>query len=152
MERGGWRGSPGARNSQRLLETEGQRGAGQLQTPEQHLGILSSQVRSGLGHFPGGPVFKTPCFHCRGHKFHRGTKIPHALRAVQPKTKQHGGLGHLNSMGKEDSRMELAEEREGIKEYPLERLLGSKDTAPQGSVDNNVYKLGKEVGTEKRGF
>ena len=48
--------------------------------------------------------------------------------------------------------MELAEEREGIKEYPLERLLGSKDTAPQGSVDNNVYKLGKEVGTEKRGF
>ena len=75
-------------------------------------------------------MVKTPCFHCRGHKLHRGTKIPHALRAVQPKTKQHGGLGHLNRMGKEDSRMELAEEREGIKEYPLERLLGSKDTAP----------------------
>ena len=20
--------------------------------------------------FPGGPVVKTPCFHCRGHRFH----------------------------------------------------------------------------------
>ena len=25
--------------------------------------------RSGLWDFPGGPVVKTPCFHCRGHRF-----------------------------------------------------------------------------------
>lgn len=118
------------------------------------MGILSSHVRSGLGHFPGRPVVKAPCFHGRGHKFHpwSGTKIPHALRAVQTKPKQHGGLGHLNRTGMKGSRMELAEEREGIKEYPLERLLGSKDTAPQGSVDNDAYKLCREEGTEKRGF
>ena len=81
-----------------------------------------------------------------------GTKISHALCAVQPETKQHGGLVHLNRRGKEDSRMELAEERKGIKEYPQERLPGSKDTAPQGSVDNDACKLGREGGTEKWGF
>ena len=37
---------------------------------------------------PGGPVVRTLCFHCKGHKFHpwsgnQGTKIP---QAVQPKT------------------------------------------------------------------
>lgn len=28
-------------------------------------------------HFPGRPVVKTPCFHCRGHGFHpcRGVKV-----------------------------------------------------------------------------
>ena len=34
-----------------------------------------------LGDFPGGPVVKTPCFHCRGQRFDPGwrTKISHAL-------------------------------------------------------------------------
>ena len=32
------------------------------------------------GDFPGGPVVKTPCFQCRGCRFHpwSGTRIPHA--------------------------------------------------------------------------
>ena len=31
--------------------------------------------------FPGTPVAKTPCFHCRGHGFDPswGTKIPHSM-------------------------------------------------------------------------
>ena len=39
--------------------------------------------------FPGGPVVKTPCFHCREHGFSpfQGTKIAHALKHGQKKRK-----------------------------------------------------------------
>ena len=39
------------------------------------------EIRTLPGDFPGGPVVKTPCFHCMGHRFDlpgRGTKILHA--------------------------------------------------------------------------
>ena len=34
------------------------------------------------GDFSGDAVVKTPCFHCRGHRFNpwSGTKIPHAVQ------------------------------------------------------------------------
>ena len=36
-----------------------------------------------MGDYPGGPVVKSPCSYCRGHKLNpwvgRGTKIPHAI-------------------------------------------------------------------------
>ena len=34
--------------------------------------------------FPGGPVVKTPCFHCRGRGFipGPGTNIPHASQCI----------------------------------------------------------------------
>ena len=38
----------------------------------------------------------------------------------------------------EDSRIELAEEREGVEGHPQERLPGSKDAGPQGSRDNGI--------------
>ena len=40
--------------------------------------------------FPGGPVVKTPCFHCRGHGFVLGweTKILHATRHSHKKKKR----------------------------------------------------------------
>ena len=40
--------------------------------------------------FPGGPVVKTPCFHCREHGFSpfQGTKIAHALKHGQKKKKE----------------------------------------------------------------
>ena len=46
------------------------------------------------GHFPGGPVAKTPCSPCRGPGFHpwSGNEIPHAttkrqLRVHRPRLK-----------------------------------------------------------------
>ena len=40
--------------------------------------------------FPGGPMVKTPCFHCRGRGSipGRGTKIPHATWRSQKTEKQ----------------------------------------------------------------
>ena len=46
--------------------------------------------------FPGGPVVKTPCFHCRRHGFDLsfglipgwGTKIPHAASQGQKKKEE----------------------------------------------------------------
>ena len=40
--------------------------------------------------FPGGPVVKTPSFHCRGRGFNPwwGTKIPKAVRCSQKKKTQ----------------------------------------------------------------
>ena len=40
--------------------------------------------------FPGGPVVRTPCFHCggRGSTPGRGTKIPQASRRGQKKKKK----------------------------------------------------------------
>ena len=45
------------------------------------------------GDFPGGPVVKTPGFHCRGQRFDPGwrTKTSHALWCGQ-KIKSQGGL------------------------------------------------------------
>ena len=42
---------------------------------------------SALGDYPGGPVVKIPCFHCRGCGFdpNQGSKIPHAAQRVQKK-------------------------------------------------------------------
>ena len=42
--------------------------------------------------FPGGPVVKTPHFHCRGvgSTPGRGAKIPHAARCCQKKKKNPG--------------------------------------------------------------
>ena len=38
--------------------------------------------------FPGRPVAKNPCFHCRGHGFNPGSgKIPHAMWYSQKKKK-----------------------------------------------------------------
>ena len=39
--------------------------------------------------FPGGPVFETLCFYCRGHGSIPGwgIKIPHAMQRGQKKTK-----------------------------------------------------------------
>ena len=39
--------------------------------------------------FPGGPVVKTPFFHCRRHGFDpcQGTKIPHATQCSQKNKK-----------------------------------------------------------------
>ena len=37
--------------------------------------------------FPGGPVVRTPCFHCRGNGFDWGTRIPHAVWHGQKKKK-----------------------------------------------------------------
>ena len=41
--------------------------------------------KGGGGDFPGGPVVKTLCFHCRWHGFEPGwgTKIPHAMQRGQ---------------------------------------------------------------------
>ena len=42
-----------------------------------------------LGDCPGGPVVKTPRFHCRGRRFSIpdwGTKIPRAMRLSAPRT------------------------------------------------------------------
>ena len=40
--------------------------------------------------FPGGPMVKTPCFHCRWHKFYpwSGSKIPLAAWHGQKKKKK----------------------------------------------------------------
>ena len=38
--------------------------------------------------FPGGPVVRTPHFHCRWHRFNRETKIPHATWHGQEKKKR----------------------------------------------------------------
>ena len=41
--------------------------------------------------FPGGPVVKTPCFHCMGHEFKSlvGELRPHMPHSVAKKKKQH---------------------------------------------------------------
>ena len=45
------------------------------------------------GEFPGGPVVRTQCFHCRGHGFNPwGNKILHATWHGQKK-KRNGGHG-----------------------------------------------------------
>ena len=40
---------------------------------KQHVTIISYQVKANQNHserdFPGGPVIKTLCFHCRGQEF-----------------------------------------------------------------------------------
>ena len=40
---------------------------------------LTLYIKIYLGEFPGSPVVRTPCFHCRGHGLIPGwgTKIPH---------------------------------------------------------------------------
>ena len=42
------------------------------------------------GHFPGGPVVRTPRFHCQGCRFDpgRGTKVLQAMRCGQKKKKE----------------------------------------------------------------
>ena len=51
--------------------------------------------------FPGGPVVKTPRFHCRGHGFDLwlGVKILHAVwhgqKIEKEKKKKHGKTGKL---------------------------------------------------------
>ena len=50
--------------------------------PTGEMGSHRGYFKKGGGVFPGGPVVKTPCPHCRGTGSipGRGTKIPHAAR------------------------------------------------------------------------
>ena len=50
--------------------------------------------------FPGGPVVRTLCFHCRGHGFDPWTKIPHAPWHGQEKKKRHNKEGWEDKMFK----------------------------------------------------
>ena len=44
--------------------------------PSVHLTYLRKVIKNVFsGDFPGGPVVKTPPFHCRGYEFSWGTKI-----------------------------------------------------------------------------
>ena len=53
------------------------------------IGITNQLVKKcSTGNFPGGPVVKTPCFHCRRLGFISGTKIPHAAWHGQKKSAQ----------------------------------------------------------------
>ena len=38
--------------------------------------MSSARKKNALGDFPGGPVVKTPCFHCRGCKFRPWRSAP----------------------------------------------------------------------------
>ena len=57
--------------------------------------------------FPGGPMVKTPCFHCRWHKFYpwSGSKIP--LEAW------HGGKKKKKSVWMQMGRRERRGEKKG---------------------------------------
>ena len=35
----------------------------------ERIGFVSIALTGHLGDFPGKPVVKTPCFHCRRHRF-----------------------------------------------------------------------------------
>ena len=55
--------------------------------PECLLGISNTACsKLNSGDLPGGPVVKTPCFHCRGRGFNPWSGIPTCC-TVQPKTK-----------------------------------------------------------------
>ena len=47
----------------------------------------AGQVRRALKEFPGGPMVRTPRFHCPGLIPGRGTKIPQATRHSSPPKK-----------------------------------------------------------------
>ena len=57
--------------------------------------FIFSALKWGRQDCPGGPVVKTPRFHCRGHGFDPwlGTKIPHAVQRGQNFLKRWGGEG-----------------------------------------------------------
>ena len=50
--------------------------------------MLSKGVKGRKGTGPWGPVVKTPCFPCRGHRFHplSRAKIPHASHHMAKRT------------------------------------------------------------------
>ena len=55
------------------------------------LKVYQAGSRNKIWDFPGGPVVRTPCFHCRGHGFDpwnpgSGTKIPQATWYGQKQT------------------------------------------------------------------
>ena len=51
--------------------------------------ILSLPQENDTLGFPGGPVVKIACFHCRGHGFHPWSRnSPHASRCAPPKKKK----------------------------------------------------------------
>ena len=79
---------------------------------------------SALGDYPGGPVVKIPCFHCRGCGFdpNQGSKIPHAAWCVQKKKSE------LDNSIKDDlrtiqKRMKLKTKNNSV----LQRSTGAKE-------------------------
>ena len=60
------------------------------ESPLQWWFILNIIYKTDLGDFPGGPVIKTPCFHCRGPGFHPwlGKQNPTCHMAQQRKKRK----------------------------------------------------------------
>ena len=61
---------------------------------------------SGLWDFPGGPVVKTPCFHCRGHGFH-----PRKLKILAKKKKGSGSFARRRRSGRSDDLVRMTKEK-----------------------------------------
>ena len=67
------------------LRPRGKKGVGLLKSPQ--------------GDFPGGPVVKTPCFHCRGPRFHPWSGKFRMPRGVAKKKKAHRTRARIMTRG-----------------------------------------------------